>query len=72
MFSRQFEGPFPNCRFALGTAGPAKEDAIAAIAECTDTLNRCIEQAHGLGLVTRVIVEAYCDLRVEVKEDEDS
>ena len=48
-----------------------KEDAIAAIADCTDTLNRCIEQAHGLGLNTKVIVEAYMDIRVEVTEDED-
>ena len=48
-----------------------KKDAIDAIAECTDTLNRCIKQAYDLGLNTKVIVEAYCDIRVEVTEDED-
>ncbi len=48
-----------------------QQDAIDAIADCTDTLNRCIKQAHERGMVTKVIVEAYCDIRVEVTEDED-
>lgn len=47
-----------------------QEDAICAVADCTDTLNRCIVQAHEAGLEIKVTIEADCDIRVEIKDED--